>query len=294
MSNPSTTTQTTPQTAPQHTQPPCVIIFGGTSGIGLALAVEHQRLGWQVIIIGSSADKIATINKQYPTFISYQCDLSQLPARQALFKQLQTQHFERIIYSAGWYLNERILTLGQADSSQMLAINLQAFHDVFMWASESLKKQQQQLNKAHQKIAQHKHDNKPQYPKPALICLSSIAGTMSYPYSSLYAKCKQAMIATAHAYRMALTPFDIQVTCIASGYVDTQKLRELNAGDASHKPFIIDEATAVRHIMQAIIDDKALAIFPTPMRYLTKVLNTLPAPIFSWVMKKRLDKNTNK
>ena len=161
----------------------------------------------------------------------------------------------------------------------MLAINLQAFEQVFRWASEQLRRQSCALDF---------NENS----SLSLICIASIAGTMDYPYASLYAKSKRAMIANASAYRAALAPYDIQVNCIASGYIDTQALRGLNNGDASHKPFIIKTQTAVEKIMQAIDKDIELAIFPRSMRYIIRALNHLPKPLLNWILRSKLDKTT--
>lgn len=263
-----------------------IIIIGGTSGLGLALALEHQKLGWQVSVVGHSQEKIKDIKNKYSDITTYQCDLTDVIQRQALLDSLTNIKFQRLIYSAGSYLNERVRKLNQADSDQMLAINLQAFEDVFRWGSSQLKDQTQNHVQTHSSA-----DSSAHFTKPSLVCIASIAGTMDYPYASLYAKSKRAMIATASAYRCALQPYDIQVTCIASGYIDTQALRDLNNGDASHKPFIISTQTAVTHIMQAIDDNVELAVFPRPMRYITRVLNRLPKPILNRLLRSRLDKN---
>ena len=100
------------------------------------------------------------------------------------------------------------------------------------------------------------------------------------------------MIATASAYRAALAPYHIQVNCIASGYIDTQALRDLNDGDASHKPFIMNTQTAVKHVMQAIDKNIELAVFPRSTRYITRALNHLPKPVLNWILRSRLDKTT--
>jgi len=259
---------------------PHIIIVGGTSGLGLALALHHQTLGWQVSVVGSSAAKIADINSLHPAIVIYVCDLTDPNQTQTLLDNLSGIPFQRLIYSAGSYTNERIHHLNQADSDQMLAINLQAFEQVFRWASRQLK---QQLKKQYQSLDVSKGD------RPSLICIASIAGTMDYPYASLYAKSKRAMIATASAYRAALIPYDIQVNCIASGYIDTQALRDLNDGDASHKPFIMSTQAAVDHIMQAIDADVELAIFPRSMRYITSALNYLPKYVLNWILRSKLD-----
>ena len=259
-----------------------IIVIGGTSGLGLALALHHQQLGWQVSVVGHSTSKIADINNQYPNIIAYNCDLTNSVQTQNLLDSLSDISFQRLIYSAGSYTNERVSKLNQADSDKMLAINLQAFEQVFRWATEQLK---------YQKKLQSLPLDLAEISRPSLICIASIAGTMDYPYASLYAKSKRAIIATASAYRLALAPYNIQVNCIAPGYINTQALRDLNDGDASHKPFIMSAQTAVDHIMQAIDEDIELAIFPRSMRYMTRALNHLPKPVLNLILRSKLDKN---
>lgn len=264
-------------TTENHT--PHIIVVGGTSGLGLALALHHLQLGWQVSVVGSNEAKIADINNQHPTIVTYVCDLTDVIQTQSLLDKLSATNFQRLVYSAGSYTNERVHHLNQADSDKMLAINLQAFAQVFRWASV-------QSKQPHQSLGVSKSD------RPSLICIASIAGTMDYPYASLYAKSKCAMIAAASAYRAALAPYNIQVNCIASGYIDTQALRDLNDGDASHKPFIMSTPTAVDQVMQAIDNDVELAIFPRSMRYITRALNHLPKPLLNWILRSKLDKSS--
>lgn len=261
-------------------QPPHLVVIGGTSGIGLALALQHQQLGWQVSVVGHNKTKIATINNQHPEITTYRCNLTDYSQRQNLMTTLSDTGFQRLIYSAGSYTNERVRNLDKVASEQMLAINLQAFQEVFSWASQQLKLQTLEV------------DNQPAHAdKLSLICIASIAGMLDYPYASLYAKSKRAMIATASAYRTALSPFDIQVTCIASGYIDTQTLRDLNNGDASHKPFIMSIDKAVKLIMKAIDTNVELAVFPWPMRRIIKLLNKMPKALLNKVLKVKADKN---
>ena len=260
-------------------QPSHIIVFGGTSGLGLALALHHQALGWQVSVVGHSMEKITHIKKQHSNINTHCCDLTDSVQTQTLLESLSDVSFQRVIYSAGSYTNERVHYLNQVDSDQMLAISLQAFEQVFRWASEQLKRQS---------YPSDFNENN----RRSLICIASIAGIMDYPYTSLYAKSKRAMIAIASAYRAALSPYHIQVNCIASGYIDTQALRDLNNGDASHKPFIMTTQTAIDHIMQAIDEDVELAIFPRSMRYITRALNHLPKPLLNWILRSKLDKTT--
>lgn len=254
---------------------PQILIIGGTSGIGLALAQAHDQLGWHIHIVGSSEHKINTLRSQYPHWHIHPCDLRHRIQRDELFQTLtQYAPYQRIIYAAGWYLNERRFQLNATDSQTMLAINLQAFHHSFEWASQQLQ-------------------SRPTL-TASLVCLSSAAGLIDYPYTSVYAQCKRAMWHTAAAYRAALTSQNIHVLAVASGYVDTAKLRELNGGNAAHKPFLISEQQAVAEILNALNTQQPTAIFPKRMKYLTTLLNHLPQPIVGWLIHRTADKNTQK
>ncbi|MFW2176501.1 MULTISPECIES: SDR family NAD(P)-dependent oxidoreductase [unclassified Moraxella] len=244
-----------------------LIIIGGTSGIGLALANWHLSQQWQATVIGSNADKIANLPQsllQNPLFTAITCDISDNIARGKLFDKLSQQPFNRLIYCAGKYYNERQQNLSQDESQRMLAVNLQAFQAVFSWASDRLQTVE----------SSDKH----------LIAIASVAGLLDFAHASLYAKCKRAMIASCDAYRLGLQPFGIKVTCIASGYIDTQTLRSLNNGDASHKPHLISEEQAVTEIVHAIRQNIALHIFPKPMKRTISLLSMLPKPLLDKVM----------
>ncbi len=205
------------------------------------------------------------------------------------------------------HFNERKQNLNQQDSAKMLAINLQALNQIFTWASEQWTNDIDKKQGTNQKTivgemkkwykenerrcinnTSREFDTVPQiqfvHYNKQLVCLASVAGMLDYPQSSLYAKCKRAMIATSQAYRTALQPFDIGVTCIASGYVDTEQLRQLNNGNAQHKPFIISETQAVAEIRHAIHHNLALHCFPKPMKAIVQLLNSLPTPLLNTFM----------
>lgn len=96
----------------------------------------------------------------------------------------------------------------------------------------------------------------------------------------MYSATKRHVLSVCATYRMGLQPFGIAVTAIVPGYIDTAKLRSLNGGDASHKPFLLSEAQAVARIAEAIRARQAVCVFPWQMRWLVAVLNRLPR----WVL----------
>lgn len=250
---------------------PKILIIGGTSGMGLALAKYHAERAWEIYIVGSSSHKINELSIQYPDWHIVHCDVRDKVQRLELLKQLSGfAPFQRVIYAAGWYLNERRFELNEADSAAMIAVNLQAFNDGFEWAAQYVQAACGQ--------------------SAALVCLSSAAGLIDYPYTSVYAQCKRAMWHTAAAYRAALLSKKIKVLAVASGYVDTAQLRALNGGSAAHKPFLISETRAVAEIMSALETGRDTAIFPRRMKYLVALVNLLPKKWVGWAMRRKLDK----
>ena len=61
-----------------------ILLTGGASGIGLALAVRFLRAGSIVIIVGRRDDKLTVAQQNYPGLVVRQCDLAEPAQRQEL------------------------------------------------------------------------------------------------------------------------------------------------------------------------------------------------------------------
>ncbi|MDQ3264457.1 MAG: SDR family NAD(P)-dependent oxidoreductase [Myxococcota bacterium] len=61
-----------------------VVLTGGGSGIGLALAAELLRRGNQVIITGRDAAKLEEAARAHPGLVARRCDVTREEDRQAL------------------------------------------------------------------------------------------------------------------------------------------------------------------------------------------------------------------
>lgn len=107
-----------------------VLITGGASGIGLALAERFIKAGSQVIAVGRRADKLSEAQTQLPGLHTRVCDVALAPDRQALLEWVQ-QEFGQVnvlVNNAG--IQNRIqLTDAALDwetQRQELVINLEA------------------------------------------------------------------------------------------------------------------------------------------------------------------------
>lgn len=59
-----------------------VLITGGTSGIGLALAEELSKRGNKVVVIGRSSDRLSAVQEEHPELLTFQADVAD---RKSLF-----------------------------------------------------------------------------------------------------------------------------------------------------------------------------------------------------------------
>ncbi|MGR6838660.1 SDR family NAD(P)-dependent oxidoreductase [Aliivibrio wodanis] len=241
-----------------------VIIIGGTSGIGLALAKHYVNSDHQVVICGRDITKVPAELKT-PSLSMMNVDVSQQNDLIQFFDSLKDNPMDIVIYCAGKYFNERRLDLNQDEQNEMRAVNATGFNLCFELASQKM-------------ISQgYGH----------LVTIASIAGLVHSSSPTLYSRLKADMITQAKHYAATLENHNINVTAIAPGYINTQKLRELNGGDASHKPFLLEEHQAVNCIIKAIKKKKILSVFPLRMKLLVSFLNYLPLHLVSEVLRAR-------
>ena len=69
-----------------------VLLTGGASGIGLALAARFLRAGSEVIICGRRADKLAEAQQLYPALITRECDVADAAERMELVRWATAQY----------------------------------------------------------------------------------------------------------------------------------------------------------------------------------------------------------
>jgi NADP-dependent 3-hydroxy acid dehydrogenase YdfG len=245
-----------------------IVILGGTSGMGLALARHYLEQGHSVCVCGRDPSRLdAGVLQAYPRLQVQACDIAD---KEALHRVLSCygkagsgassdmRRLDLLIVTAGMYFNTRGHYLDQVTSMRMLQTNVSGLVHAFELAAGIMLEQ----GSGH------------------LVAVSSVAGLLQdYPGASLYSATKRSVLSLCDTYRIALKPFGIAVTAIIPGYVDTEKLRQLNSGDASHKPFLLSEQQAVEKIAAAITQGRERCIFPWQMRWLIAVLNKLPSKL---------------
>ncbi|WP_299826536.1 SDR family oxidoreductase [uncultured Pontibacter sp.] len=107
-----------------------ILITGGASGIGFALAERFIQAGSNVIICGRREDKLQEAKKQYPGLHTKVCDVANPSERVALAKWVK-QEFPKLnvlLNNAGIQRRVPIAEIGEEwqEHQQEVAINLEA------------------------------------------------------------------------------------------------------------------------------------------------------------------------
>lgn len=239
-----------------------VLVVGGTSGLGLALVEHYLAQGHVVGLCGRTAER----DGLPAAAVRYVLDVGDVAAVRCTvqaFAALGPQPgLDLVVVCAGFYLKDRHQALDAQQTLAMLRTHLLGLTAVFDAAAQAML--------AQQPVRGH------------LVAVSSVAGLFrQYPGASLYSATKRRVIDLCDTYRQGLAPLGLHVTAIAPGYVNTARLRVLNGGDASRKPFLMSEAEAVAEIVQAISAHRALHVFPRPMRWIVRAFRLLPSALLA-------------
>jgi short-subunit dehydrogenase len=229
-----------------------IFIAGGTSGIGYGLAQLYLSKGFRVGVCGRNLTKTESLS---PEIQYYKADVTKIESLEITISDFLSEHktLDIFINCAGSYAEDVAGKISYQEAEEMLKTNILGSVNCFEIARQYMKNQ-------NGKIA----------------VIASVSGILDYENSSLYTKTKRSIIQIADAYRRALQPFGITITVVAPGYIDTEKLRELNANNLSKKPFLIDVETASQTIYEAIESNKNFIIFPKKMKWMMKSLSILP------------------
>jgi uncharacterized oxidoreductase len=97
-----------------------ILITGGSSGIGLALAKKFVALGNEVIVTGRNADRLQAAKSEVPELHTLCCDATDLEALKALARTLEADHpkLNVLINNAG-IMRFRNLSCTPADLAEL-------------------------------------------------------------------------------------------------------------------------------------------------------------------------------
>lgn len=179
-----------------------VLITGGASGIGWALAERFLKAGSQVVICGRRIDKLQEAQAQYPQLHIRQCDLEQASERVALRDWVRSDfpQVNVLLNNAG--IQRRVQLTNEEDWSQAqseIAINLEApIHLSTLFIAHLL-----------------------QQPNPAIINVTSGLAFAPAAFVPIYSATKAALHSFTLSLRHQLTNTPIEVIELIPPAVNT-------------------------------------------------------------------------
>jgi NADP-dependent 3-hydroxy acid dehydrogenase YdfG len=233
------------------------LITGATSGIGRATAHEFAKHGINLILCGRRQERLETIQKALGKQTNVHILNFDVRDKVAVFNAIETlpEDFKTIdilINNAGnAHGLDPIETGSLEDWDAMMDINVKGL----LYVSKAIIPQMTARQSGH------------------IINIGSSAGKEVYPKGNVYCASKHAVLAITDGMRIDLNPYNIKVTAINPGLVETEFSQVRFKGDATadnvYKGYKALQAEDIAEIIQFAISRPAhvniadLLVFPT-------------------------------
>lgn len=229
-----------------------VFITGGTTGIGMELAKLYASRGWKVGVCGRDRLKFEeSFSLPNENISFYQVDVANREEiKTAISDFSKSIGLDLLIANAGIGYKFKTKIPDFEWSYKMVHVNLLGVMYAFEAALDVM-------------IPQGKGQ---------LVATSSIAGYNGLPGVSAYSATKAAVQKYCESLHLDLRQFNIHVTTICPGFVDTP----LTQGNHHPMPFLIKAPKAAELIAKAIDKKKMIYAFPFFFSTIVRILGMLP------------------
>jgi short-subunit dehydrogenase len=238
-----------------------VIITGGSSGIGRALALKCARSSAKVLIAARSEEKLKKVVKEIEDAggkgFYHITDVTKPEQVKSLFEYAVDKLgcIDVVFNNAGLGYVKRIYELSDAEIARMINVNVLGMTYVAKYSAQVMKEQEQ----GH------------------LFNTSSLAGLITVPQWSVYVATKWAVTGLTDSIRQELKPFGVKVTSIHPGAVDTDFFAEEKANiNISQLEETIRPEDVADAAFDAIFTDRRKVIVPNMAQNYSLLYKFLP------------------
>lgn len=186
------------------------IVTGGTAGIGKAIALTLADAGAEVAIFGTNAERgaqVAAALNERTKGVFYKVDIANSAEVEAAVKEM-VKDFEGVdilVNNAGITQDKLLMAMKEEDWDRVLDVNLKSCYNTTRAVIRSMMKAR------HGKI----------------VNISSVVGLTGNPGQANYAASKAGMIGFTKAIAREVASRDIQVNCVAPGFIETPMTESL-------------------------------------------------------------------
>jgi len=234
------------------------ILTGASSGIGLELARELARRGYDLALLARRGDLLEQLAAELPTrTVTMACDVTDLAAVRDAVRAAQERlggPFDLAIANAGIGSPGHATKFNVEDAEQMLRVNVFGMLYLFDAVIPPMIEQK----------------------KGRFVGVASIAGLRGLPSSATYSASKAAMQTFLEASRIELAPYGVGVTIVNPGFIATPMTEK----NRFPMPFLMKADRAARVIANGIERGKRVVEFPLPLSLLMRFLRHLPDALY--------------
>ena len=244
-----------------------VLITGGSSGIGQALAAHALAQGWRVVLVARRREALLDWVRQQPAaerIAVYAADVRDPQAMAAAGRACMAEHGlpDVVIANAGISVG-----IDTADFEDLQVLKETLETNVLGMATSF-----------HPFLAPMRERR-----AGTLVGIGSVAAIRGLPGHGAYCASKAAVLSYCESLRGECRPFGVRVLTLSPGYVDTP----LTRGNPYPMPFLMSPEAFARSAWRAIERGDSYRVIPWPMAVVARLLRVLPNAVFDRVFSGR-------
>lgn len=256
--------------AAEHAQPKSILITGGSSGIGAALARAYAAPGVCLALTGRDAGRLAAVgNDCTAQGAEVHVEAIDVLERARLAAWIAGRDaaapIDLLIANAGISAGTGGGGEDEAQTQRIMAINVDGVLNT-VWPVVPLMRARR-----HGQIA----------------IMSSLASFRGFPGAPAYCASKAAVRVWGEALRGHLADDGIAVSVICPGYIKTP----MTAVNRFPMPLLMDSARAARIVRRGLARNRARITFPWPMYALVRLIAALPPGLIDPLMRRLPEKD---
>ncbi len=241
-----------------------IFITGGTSGLGLDLALEYLSRGNRVGICGRDLSKIPQeilekYQKNKKLLFCYTIDVVDLISLKKAILEFSQGQLDIMVANAGISIGHKTALPDFEFARKIIDTNVVGVINSFEVATEIMIQQK----------------------KGKLVAIASVAGMIGVPKAAAYCASKAAVLKFCESLSIDLDPMGIKVITIAPGFIDTPLTRKNN----HPLPFVLSSPVAANKVFMAIEKNISFYVFPISMKIVIYFLYFLPRSLYRRLMR---------
>ncbi|MDH5752470.1 MAG: SDR family NAD(P)-dependent oxidoreductase [Deltaproteobacteria bacterium] len=233
-----------------------ILITGASSGIGRALALHYARQGETLGLVARRRERLEELAREIEAAggraLIYPVDVTDGEAMAGAIRDFSRDAggLSIVIANSGISRSDGLSAGSAAPGAEVFQVNVIGLMNTLTPAIPIMREQ----GRGH------------------LVAIGSVAGYRGIPGKGAYSSSKAAVMTLMQAWRPVLKRYNINVTYIAPGWVES----ELTVDNPYPMPFIMPAERAARLIERAITANRARYVFPWQMKIITKILPFVP------------------